>query len=218
MSRLQRIACNLGGGKMTKSLCKTSDCNMSGAFRGWCRRHYDQAKAAGVFTPRHRMSLDQRLLNMSELDDNGCWVWSKYKEPRGYGKINVHSEPRLAHRVSYEFFVGPIPDGLFLDHMCFNRACINPDHLRVVTNKQNMEHARDLRSNNTTGARNVYRCKRTGRWAVKVGHNGKHYWGGRHDTFAEAERVARNIRKELFTHDDYEAWEQARLEATTPYL
>ena len=72
----------------------------------------------------------------------GCWVWQRSMNSTGYGRMNVGSQRnRLAHRVFYERLVGPIPEGLQLDHLCFNRACVNPDHLEPVTNQENMLRA-----------------------------------------------------------------------------
>ncbi len=67
-----------------------------------------------------------------------CWEWAGTRF-RGYGMIGVRGlENRRAHRVSYETFVGPIPDGLTIDHLCRNRGCVNPAHLEPVTNKVNV--------------------------------------------------------------------------------
>lgn len=195
---------------MGKSTCKTPSCERAVVGRGWCRLHYERAKAKGLFTPTPKRTVEQRLKRMFQIKEDGCWEWTGYRSPDGYGRIRAYGETRLAHRMSYELFKERIPSGLFLDHKCFNRACINPEHLRPVTNKQNMEHIKDLRTDNTTGARNVYWCKQTKSWAVVVGHNGTRHWGGRHATFAEADDVAQKIRRELFTHDDYEEWEQAK--------
>lgn len=70
-----------------------------------------------------------------------CWVWTAASAGDGYGKYSVNANGKskypLAHRYAYESLVGPIPDGMVLDHLCCNRKCVNPDHLQVVTQKVN---------------------------------------------------------------------------------
>ena len=72
----------------------------------------------------------------------GCWAWTGADRGNGYGKFQVAGRPVLAHRFAYEAFVGPIPDGLQLDHLCRNKACVNPSHLEPVTNRENALRAR----------------------------------------------------------------------------
>lgn len=66
-----------------------------------------------------------------------CWLWEACKNEAGYGLINVEGRSRLSHRIAYEMLVGPIPDGLHLDHTCRVRHCVNPAHLEPVTNAEN---------------------------------------------------------------------------------
>lgn len=68
----------------------------------------------------------------------GCWEWiASLNGKSGYGTLNVRGRATLAHRASYEEFVGPIPEGHEIDHLCRNRKCINPEHLEPVTSSEN---------------------------------------------------------------------------------
>jgi len=70
-----------------------------------------------------------------------CWTWTGYTSGFGYGRVKLRSGAQRtanAHRVFYECLVGPIPDGLQLDHLCRVRNCVNPDHLEPVTQRENV--------------------------------------------------------------------------------
>lgn len=68
---------------------------------------------------------------------NSCWNWSGCVIKNGYGQITIRNKVQYAHRVAYERAKGEIPKGLCVDHLCRNRSCVNPDHLEVVTSKEN---------------------------------------------------------------------------------
>lgn len=67
----------------------------------------------------------------------GCWEWQGWKHA-GYGYLWHGQKNRRAHRIAYELLVGPIPEGLVIDHLCRNRGCVNPMHLELVTNAENL--------------------------------------------------------------------------------
>ena len=77
------------------------------------------------------------------LIDDGCWEWDGKKDSGGYGRVHLNGKKSQAHRVVYELLVGPIPDGLLLDHLCRNRICVRPDHLDPVTAWDNIWRSKD---------------------------------------------------------------------------
>ena len=86
-----------------------------------------------------------RLFRQAVVNPNtGCWEWIGAKNFYGYGVIGLDKKGpiRRAHRLSYEFLRAPIPDGLKIDHLCRNPACINPDHLEPVTQGENVKRGR----------------------------------------------------------------------------
>lgn len=79
-----------------------------------------------------------RLWAQVEKHPNGCWLWTGSTSDGGYGRLNVYGKQQQAHRFAYELLQAPIPEGKTLDHLCRNRACVNPDHLEPVSLRTNI--------------------------------------------------------------------------------
>jgi hypothetical protein len=87
-------------------------------------------------TPLHRPELGQ------------CWLWNGERNRRGYGRFNLRRKHVAAHRHGYERAIGPIPEGLQIDHLCRNPSCVNPAHLEAVTCRENLLRGNTLQAKN----------------------------------------------------------------------
>lgn len=188
-----------------KPTCTFEDCGKPHMARGFCSGHYRQQRKGQELRPlRTRLTLEQRFwIKVRKTPE--CWLWTASISD-GYGQIWVDGRLRIAHRLSWEFINGPIPDGLDLDHRCGNRKCVNPAHLRPTTRSQNMQHRIGNQRNNTSGIRGVYWDKRRDKWYVQATLDGRTYSGGLHSTLEAADQAARALRAKLHTHDDHDKW------------
>lgn len=85
-------------------------------------------------------SVLERFEEKVMVDPNsGCWLWTRGLNPGGYGSFFYEKRPSIqAHRAAYLLYVGPIPSGMELDHLCRMRSCVNPNHLEPVTRQENL--------------------------------------------------------------------------------
>ena len=196
---------------MTRS-CTLGGCESKTIARGWCSMHYNRWKTHGdpAVTLYIRGNNEARFWEKVNQDGRapsnapnlgGCWEWTASKHEDGYGEFQLKGKVRKAHRVAYELTHGGIPEGKDIDHRCRNRGCVRPDHLRLVTNKQNHEH-RGVDRTNTSGYRGVSFHRVSKKWQVYVTHNGRRHYGGNFLDVHEAGAAAKALRNELFTHND----------------
>lgn len=116
--------------------CWASRCDRHATGWGLCEMHRKRIARTGRL---HRPTPDERFMAHVSEAAGGCWQFAPANEDTGYGQFSeTHETTVLAHRWSYGFFRGEIPEGLQLDHLCRNRACVNPDHLEPVTAQVNL--------------------------------------------------------------------------------
>jgi hypothetical protein len=103
--------------------------------RACCR-----ATAQRHYQPRVRRTAVERFWGKADTSagPDACWLWRASRERGGYGMFHLDGKKRLAHRVAYELAIGPVPEGLVLDHLCRTRDCVNPKHLEPVTFRENV--------------------------------------------------------------------------------
>ena len=144
---------------MAKRICTIPDCEnpVRNVAHGWCRKHYRRWLDHG--DPQHpvrtyrgvgrRAPLTERFwVKVDKGDGTGCWLWTAATNSAGYGVVKAAERLAYAHRVAYELLVGPIPEGLELDHVkergCTSTLCVKaiadehgPAHLEPVTHREN---------------------------------------------------------------------------------
>lgn len=133
-----------------------------------------------------------------------CWEMACYHSKTGYSRVQVGGKPLLGHRLSWELHNGPIPYGLQIDHMCHNKGCVNPAHLRLVTHKQNNENRPKPLSTSTTGVKGVWWRSDKQRYVAQVKHNGVRVFVKYFTDLDEAEAAVIEARRKWFTHNDFD--------------
>lgn len=136
----------------TNTECLVGDCGKRPLSRGWCGNHYKRwskwgdpatlvgtgirCEYRGLITEEREIA---RFVKYIRWGWFGCWVFTRGGLIKGgYRAFKAGQRNVYAHRWSYERFVGPIPRGLTLDHLCRNPSCVNPDHLEPVTMRENI--------------------------------------------------------------------------------
>lgn len=191
---------------MTKT-CSVKECERPHYARGFCKLHYQRVRRSGSI---ELPTWEQRFWsNVNKESDHGCWEWFA-ATTNGYGQFKAQGRQAPAHRISWELLNGPIPERMLVDHRCHNRQCVNPEHLRLVTNAQNLQNRAGATRKSKSGVRGVYWNKPMKAWYAQVRVMGRAYSAGYHSTLEGADQAVRALRAELFTHDDHDEWEASK--------
>lgn len=109
----------------------------------------------------------EKFWSKVEKVEGGCWMWKGRASTPGYGQVVVGGKWVSVHRFSYELENGPIPEGMSVDHLCYNKLCVNPMHLDLVSRADNVRRAKAMLEHCKRGhpftAENTYRDPKTPR-------------------------------------------------------
>lgn len=182
---------------MVPKFCSTEACVRPMHARTFCELHYSRFMNAATLEMPPAAALEARF--WAFVDKSGkCWEWTGGRHPFGYGKLRVNRRYIPAHRISYEMTHGPISDGLVIDHICHNPPCVNPSHLRAVTQKRNAENRAGAQANSKSGVRGIYQAP-SGRWRAELQYQGVKVKLGTFDSKEDATAAVIARRNELFT-------------------
>lgn len=135
---------------MSKATCSVFECAKPVKSRGWCQMHYTRWQRHGDPLAAKQIQGDDlaRLMSYVLKQPNGCWEWTGSITPKGYGELRWNGRAQRAHRVAYALLKGALFRGLTIDHLCRNRACVNPDHLEQVEHRVNLLRGQTITARN----------------------------------------------------------------------
>ena len=127
--------------------CSATGCRRRSHAFGLCDTHYRRKRRRDGYQPPKRswsdVRVQRRFWAKAEPVASGCWQWLGGRNSKGYGVFVLEGSAKLAHRVAWEACEGGIPEELTIDHLCFNKLCVNPLHMEVVTRAENARRGRN---------------------------------------------------------------------------
>lgn len=183
---------------MSGRKCSIEECSKPRRSNGFCGTHYARYRKWGdpLYVKEVHFSDPEEAFAARTRRDGDCIVWTGAKYPSGYGQIRINNKLIRAHRYAWERVNGPIADGLIVDHMCWNRACVNVAHLRLGTDALNRQNLSGAYKNSGSGIRGVHFHKASGLWQSRLSVGGVTH-SCYSKTAEEAERKVIAMRREL---------------------
>lgn len=181
-------------------ICSFPECGRKFMAKGYCASHYNQVRNG---RPASKLQADTSASERfwSKVDKTeDCWIWTGAIQSGGYGTFAIpHGAVVKAHRFAYEDLTGVslTPEDI-VDHLCRNRKCVNPQHVRITDKQGNAENA-NLRSDNTSGFRGTSYHKATGKWSAYASLRGKVHHLGLFLTAEEAAARSKEFRNEHYS-------------------
>jgi len=177
--------------------CSIDYCTRRRVARGWCNLHWRRWRKHGdpEGGGRHYSSPEESFVARTERIGD-CLVWTGSRNGDGYGTISWGGSNRGAHRYAWEREHGPIPEGMKVDHKCWNRACVEISHLRLATHAQNLGNRAGANSNSVSGIRGV-REEPSGVYAARIDRGGVRY-ASRHASKSDAIAWLERAKEDLY--------------------
>ena len=177
--------------------CSYPGCQEPHSCKGYCGPHYDRW--------RRGTDMDAPLRKYGETEHDRfwekvvktetCWEW-RGATNRGYGSFRSEARTVLAHRFAFKEANGEIPVGMEVDHTCFNKRCVNPAHLRLLSHTENGQNRASANTNSKSGIRGVYQPTGLDVWLARGVLSGVTHEIGRFETKEDAARAATEWRAE----------------------